>query len=74
MKKSILFLTTGLLIVLISCETKTDSKENIQDTATNDHFDPKGNTPSEYTIAKWQDLKNKMPFKDERDFDEQKKD
>ena len=73
MKKSILFLTTGLLIVLISCETKTDSKENIQDTATGDHFDPKGNTPSEYTIAKWQDLKNKMPFKDERDFDEQKK-
>ncbi|RLD87051.1 MAG: alkyl/aryl-sulfatase [Bacteroidetes bacterium] len=37
------------------------------------HFDPKGKTPSDFTITKWKDLKNKMPFKDERDFDEQKK-
>ena len=37
------------------------------------HFDPKGKAPSKSTIANWEDVKNKMPFKDKRDFEEQKK-
>jgi alkyl sulfatase BDS1-like metallo-beta-lactamase superfamily hydrolase len=37
------------------------------------HFDPKGNGPSKFTTQNWEDLKNKMPFKDRRDFEEQKK-
>ncbi len=37
------------------------------------HFDAKGNEPSEYTIKKWEDLKNTMPFEDKQDFEEQKK-
>ena len=38
-----------------------------------DHFDPKGKAPSEFTIAKWEELNNTMPFEDKRDFEEQKK-
>jgi alkyl sulfatase BDS1-like metallo-beta-lactamase superfamily hydrolase len=34
---------------------------------------PKGKAPSEYTIAKWEELKNTLPFEDKRDFEEQKK-
>jgi len=37
------------------------------------HFDSKGNPPSKFTIQKWEDVKNKMPFKDKRNFEEQKK-
>lgn len=57
---------------LIGCEPKAETQENKQE-ANSDHFDPKGNAPSEYTIAKWEALKNKMPFEDVRDFEEQKK-
>jgi len=38
-----------------------------------DHFDPKGKAPSKSTVSEWEDVKNKMPFKDKRDFEEQKK-
>jgi alkyl sulfatase BDS1-like metallo-beta-lactamase superfamily hydrolase len=38
-----------------------------------DHFDPKGKAPSSFTVAKWEELKNTMPFEDKRDFEEQKK-
>lgn len=37
------------------------------------HFDPKGNAPSKFTVQNWEEVKNKMPFKDRRDFEEQKK-
>ena len=37
------------------------------------HFDSKGKAPSESTVTQWEQLKNKMPFKDRRDFEEQKK-
>jgi len=37
------------------------------------HFDPKGKAPSEFTVAQWEQLKSKMPFKDRRDFEQQKK-
>ncbi len=41
--------------------------------AQGDHFDPKGKVPSTFTVEKWEDVKNKMPFKDRQDFEEQKK-
>ena len=37
------------------------------------HFDSKGKLPSKSTVQNWEELKNKMPFKDKRDFEEQKK-
>jgi len=37
------------------------------------HFDKKGKQPSEFTVTRWQDLKNTLPFEDKRDFDEQKR-
>jgi len=37
------------------------------------HFDPKGNPPSESTVQNWEEVKNKLPFKDRRDFEEQKR-
>ena len=38
-----------------------------------DHFDPKGKGPSEFTITKWEELKNTLPFEDKLDFEEQKR-
>jgi alkyl sulfatase BDS1-like metallo-beta-lactamase superfamily hydrolase len=38
-----------------------------------EHFDPKGKAPSGFTVTQWEQLKNKLPFKDRRDFEEQKK-
>ena len=37
------------------------------------HFDPKGKAPSKFTVQKWEELKNTMPFEDKQDFEEQKK-
>ncbi len=45
----------------------------VQINAQTDHFDPKGKAPSSFTVEKWEDVKNRMPFKDRRDFEEQKK-
>ncbi len=44
-----------------------------QNLNTDGHFDPKGKEPSEFTVAKWEELKNTMPFEDKQDFEEQKK-
>jgi len=35
-----------------------------------EHFDPKGKPPSEHTIKIMQDLRNSLPFADERDIEE----
>jgi len=64
----------SIIIVFIiaftfSCDQK-DSNNKGQDIG---HFDPKGKAPSDFTIAKWEDLKKTMPFEDKRDFEEQKK-
>lgn len=37
------------------------------------HFHPKGKAPTEYTIAKQQQLRKELPFSDQRDFEEHKK-
>jgi alkyl sulfatase BDS1-like metallo-beta-lactamase superfamily hydrolase len=57
---------------LASCGKATDAPEGATPASSN-HFDPKGKAPSEHTIAKWQALKNTMPFEDVRDFDEHTK-
>ncbi len=44
-----------------------------QNLNTDGHFDPKGKEPSEFTVARWEELKNTMPFEDKQDFEEQKK-
>lgn len=62
--------TISILAIIYSC-----SQEKIIQVAelAPDHFDAKGKAPSASTLAKWNELKNKMPFDDVRDFDEQKK-
>ncbi len=74
MKKIILTLGVVSLIFATSC-TQNSTTNQAEDTQIQEenHFDPKGNAPSEFTISKWQDLKNKMPFEDVRDFAEQEK-
>jgi alkyl sulfatase BDS1-like metallo-beta-lactamase superfamily hydrolase len=37
------------------------------------HFNPKGKPPSNYTIEKQEALRKSLPFEDERDFEEQKR-
>jgi len=58
--------------LLITACSETDKQEEVSDDKTN-HFDPKGNAPSEFTIKKWEELKNTLPFEDKRDFEEQKR-
>lgn len=41
--------------------------------ANNTHFDAKGNSPSSHTVKWWEDVKDKMAFEDQRDFEEQQK-
>lgn len=58
-------------IVLTAC-TSTGSVANVK-IDKGDHFHPKGNMPSEYTIALQESLHKSLPFEDKRDFDEAKK-
>ena len=74
MNSKLFFSLIAVIALLISsCSNFQDQKVEQNAKHTEDHFDPKGKAPSDFTIAKWEDLKNKMPFKDERDFEEQKK-
>ena len=64
----------SLLALVILLTTVFYIKEtSAQETEEYSHFDPKGKAPSEFTIAKWEELKNTLPFEDKRDFEEQKK-
>ncbi|MCQ9207113.1 MAG: MBL fold metallo-hydrolase [Omnitrophica bacterium] len=66
MKKTILTLNVVLICITTSfAQTKTEKNNN--------HFDPKGKSPSKFTITKWEELKSTLPFEDKRDFGEQKK-
>ncbi|MBV1894964.1 MAG: MBL fold metallo-hydrolase, partial [Rhodobacteraceae bacterium] len=38
-----------------------------------DHFDPKGNAPSQFTIEFQNELRKSLPFDDERDFEESRR-
>lgn len=74
MKKTILTIAVASLMFAASCTKNSTTKqvERTQKHAEN-HFDAKGNAPSEFTLAKWEDLKNKLPFEDKQDFEEQKR-
>lgn len=63
------------ILVLASCGKGNSSADaGLGEAATaSNHFDPKGKAPSAHTIAKWEALKNKLPFEDVRDFDEHTK-
>ena len=60
------------LALFFGCSQSTTVES--QDTPTEPtHFDKKGKAASSFTVAKWEDLKNTLPFQDKADFDEQKK-
>ena len=74
MKNPINLIMSSLLLLNIvlftQCTPKAD-KVLLEVEAAPDHFDSKGKSPTAATIAKWAALKNKMPFEDVRDFEEQ---
>jgi alkyl sulfatase BDS1-like metallo-beta-lactamase superfamily hydrolase len=61
-EKSMILLTTTFSIVI---STPGFAQEQ--------HFNPKGKLPSRYTIEKQNNLRQTLPFEDERDFEEQKR-
>jgi linear primary-alkylsulfatase len=76
MTKTLLFISVILLLTIMSCtQEKVEPAVDQADAghAYADHFDAKGKAPSEFTVAKWEELKNTLPFEDKRDFEEQKK-
>lgn len=65
-----LFLTFTATLALLSIGS---NQANAQSKGEPKHFDAKGKQPSSFTVAKWEDQKNKLPFEDKRDFEEQSK-
>lgn len=70
MKNLICILTISLLIIPLSIKSQSIGSDKISSPK---HFDPKGKEPSGFTIAKWEELKNTLPFEDKQDFEEQEK-
>ena len=68
MKRNLLVVAL-VLFIASACTQKTTDKQGSE----YQHFDPKGKGPSEFTIAKWEALKNSLPFDDKLDFEEQKR-
>lgn len=66
-----LMLTLGCCMIFGACSITPTVDQEAE--IASDHFDEKGKAPSPQTIAKWDALKNKMPFEDVRDFEEQEK-
>ncbi|WP_081894665.1 alkyl/aryl-sulfatase [Ruegeria halocynthiae] len=60
-RRNILFLTTALLALTASV------------TSAQEHFDPKGKLPSDYTVEIQKNLRATLPFDDQRDFEESRK-
>ncbi len=56
MRHNIKIFTGALFIMLLALITSLPAFGQ------KEHFDPKGKAPSDFTIAKWDDLKNKMPL------------
>ena len=59
--------------MLVSCNQKKPSETEQKPEELSNHFDKKGKAPSEFTVARWEELKNTLPFEDKRDFEEAKK-
>jgi alkyl sulfatase BDS1-like metallo-beta-lactamase superfamily hydrolase len=78
MKRVSLLTVVPLLVFFAGCKQgteKTEAKgtEGEVVAGASGHFDKKGLDPSSFTIARWEELKNTMPFEDKRDFEEAKK-
>ncbi len=62
--------TKGILTIVTTCLLFSSS---VVTGAQEEHFDPKGNPPSESTVEHHNELRKSLPFSDKRDFEEQKK-
>lgn len=73
--KTIYLLFILSVLFIAGCKQKDNSQVEKNNSAgdKSKHFDPKGNPPSEFTIAKWEELQNTLPFEDKTDFEEQKR-
>jgi alkyl sulfatase BDS1-like metallo-beta-lactamase superfamily hydrolase len=67
-KKSFSGLVILTSLLMAACNNAPDVSQKGEG-----HFDAKGKAPSEFTIARWEELKNTLPFEDKRDFEEAKK-
>jgi len=70
--KKFKFALAALTLVIIGCNNgETTAKVTTEVSKT--HFDKKGKDASEFTIAEWKEQKNKLPFEDKRDFEDEKR-
>ena len=80
MKFNYIFSLICMLAVLTGCNDQS-SKETgpamptvqLEAKSDPDHFHPKGKAPTDFTVSKQQQLRQTLPFSDQRDFEEQKK-
>lgn len=76
MKSTFLLLSLALFLTTSCGQGGSNQDQEGSESAASDqpkHFDPKGKPPSKFTIAKWEELKNTLPFEDKTDFEEAKK-
>ena len=80
MKLSYVFSLFCLLALLAGCNEQSSkgtapAMPTVELDAKSDpgHFHPKGKAPTEFTVAKQQQLREALPFSDQRDFEEHKK-
>ncbi|WP_084140826.1 alkyl/aryl-sulfatase [Psychrilyobacter atlanticus] len=73
--KKIKFALLALMLVSAAGCNNLNMGKNTQNTAEvpNNHFDAKGKPASTFTVAKWEEQKNILPFEDKRDFEDQQK-
>jgi len=70
--KTLVYISIFSFILMISACGDDSSPESTAKVDPN-HFHPKGKAPSEFTIAKQQELRKTLPLSDKKDFEEQTK-
>ena len=77
MKTLIYMFVVSFVLMVSACSDNSpdESIGQVESTAKVDpsHFHPKGKAPSEFTIAKQQQLRKTLPLSDKKDFEEQTK-
>ena len=73
MKNFHLILIIVFFLTALGCSQNNNTQPERTQKHAEDHFDQKGNLPSDFTIKKWEALKTTLPFEDKKDFEEQKK-
>lgn len=71
-----ILLSILFIMILSTYITASGNKSDMEMTEvelTHQHFDSKGNQPSQTTISKWEILKETLPFEDIKDFEERDK-